>query len=123
MFKTEESRIAIVILGSFALLLITGVFPQYVLWGSIALIALIVGLAAYSWLAKKKPGDIPDERTALYSLKASRNGFAAAMLLLALLAAAVSLGAHFSIIDVAQMAWGLSMAAYFLSYLYYKNTA
>ena len=39
MFKTEESRIAIVILLTFAVLLVTGMYPQYVLWATIALSA------------------------------------------------------------------------------------
>lgn len=121
MFKTEESRIAVVILATFALLLITGVFPQYVLWTTIAFIIVLLGFTAYGFLAKKKPGVTQDERSAQCSLKASRNGFATAIILMTLLAAAVSIGAPFSVIVVAQIVWGLSMAAYFLSYLYYKS--
>jgi hypothetical protein len=122
MKRTEESIISIVILATLALLLVSGVYPRYVLWTTVALVILISGIMAYAWLAKKKPGEIQDERSALCSLRASRNGFVTAMLLMALLAAAVSMGAPFSVLVIAQMVWGLSMAAYLLSYLYYKKT-
>ncbi len=121
MFKTEESRIAAVILATFALLLVTGIYPQYVLWATIALTALIIGLMAYAVLTKRPAGEVQDERSALCSMKASRNGFIAAVLLIALLAAAVAIGAQYSIIAFVQIVWGLSVAAYFLSYLYYKR--
>jgi uncharacterized membrane protein len=121
MLRTEESRISVVILATFALLLVTGIFPQYVLWATIALVILILGLMAYAWLAKKKAGEIPDERSAKCSMAASRNGFVMAMVVLALSGAAASMGAPLTVVAVTQIVWGLSMAAYFLSYLYYKR--
>lgn len=123
MFKTEESRIAVAILATFALLLVTGIYPQYVLWATIALTVLIIGLMAYAMLTKKPAGEVQDERSAKCSLAASRNGFVVAIALMALLAAAVSLGAPYSVITIAQIVWGLSIAVYLLSYLYYKRVA
>ncbi len=123
MFKTEESRIAIVILATFALLLVTGIYPQYVLWATIALIILIVGLMAYAWLSKKPVREVQDERSAKCSLAASRNAFVVAMGLVALIGAAVSMGAPFTVVAATQVVWGLSITAYLLSYLYYKKVA
>ncbi len=123
MFKTEESRIAIVILATFALLLVTGIFPQYVLWMTAGLLALIAGLAVYAYLTKKQSAEVQDERSARCSLAASRNGFAVAMVLVALIGAAAGMGAPFTVVGATQVVWGLSMATYLLSYLYYKKWA
>jgi len=84
MLRTEESRMSVVILATFALLLVTGIFPQYVLWMTAGLLVLIVGLGAYAYLTKKQSSEIQDERSARCSLAASRNGFAVAMVLVAL---------------------------------------
>jgi uncharacterized membrane protein len=78
---------------------------------------------AYAMLTKKSAGEVQDERSAKCSLAASRNGFVVAIALMALLAATVSLGAPYSVITVAQIVWGLSIAVYLLSYLYYKRVA
>jgi hypothetical protein len=120
MLKTEESRIAIVILLTFAALLVTGIYPQYVLWATVALIGLIVALGVYAALTKKK-GEPQDERSARCSLMASRNGFIVVTILISLIAAAVSLGAPYSPIDMVQIVWGFGVMTYFLSYLYYKR--
>lgn len=123
MLRTEESRMSVVILATFALLLVTGIFPQYVMWMTAGLLVLIVGLGAYAYLMKKQSTEVQDERSAKCSLAASRNGFAVAMVLVALIGAAVSMGAPFTVIGAAQVVWGLSMATYLLSYLYYKKWA
>lgn len=120
MLKTEESRIAITVIATFALLLVTGIYPRYVVYATLVLAALVMVLVAYS-MRKGSAGDKPDERTAKCSLAASRNGFIVAIVLMTLLGAAVSIGAPISVIAVTQIVWGLSMAAYFLSYLYYKR--
>lgn len=54
MLRTEESRIGGVIMATFALLLVTGIFPQYVLWMTAGLLVLIVGLTVYESLMKRK---------------------------------------------------------------------
>ncbi|MGA9140616.1 MAG: hypothetical protein WBZ29_10355 [Methanocella sp.] len=123
MLKTEESRIAIVILLTFIVLLVTGIYPQYVLWMTAAIIVLLVVLAIYAALSKKRYGEPQDERTAKCSMTASRNGFIVAMILTALLAVAVKLGSPIGIDGMVQIVWGLSMMTYFLSYIYYKRVA
>jgi uncharacterized membrane protein len=123
MLRTEESRMSVVILATFAILLVTGIFPEYVMWMTAGLLVLIVGLGVYAYLTKKQSTEVQDERSAKCSLAASRNGFAVAMVLVALIGAAVSMGAPFTVIGAAQVVWGLSMATYLLSYLYYKKWA
>ena len=122
MQKTEESIISIVILLTFAILLVTGIYPQYVLWATAVVVGLIVLLMIYAAVTRKK-GQPQDERTAKCSLMASRNGFVVVTVLIALLAAAVSLGAPYSPIDMVQIVWGLGVATYMLSYMYYKRVA
>lgn len=122
MLKTEESRIAIVILMTFALLLVTGIYPQFVLWATVAVIGIIAALCIYAVLTRKK-GEPQDERTRQCSLIASRNGFIVAIVLLTLIAAAVRLGAPYSLVDMVQIVWGLSIMTYFLSYMYCKRVA
>lgn len=121
MLRTEESRISVVIMATFALLLVTGIFPQYVLWMTAGLLVLIIGLAVYASMTKKQSAEVQDERSAKCSLAASRNGFIVAMGFMALIGAAVSMGAPFTVVDATQVVWGLSMATYLLSYLYYKK--
>lgn len=121
MFKTEESKVAIAILLTFAVLLVTGVYPQYVLWMTIAVVALLILLTIYTLVARKKSGEPQDERSAKCSLMASRNGFIVAVILVTLLGVTVKLGIPISIDSLVQMIWGLSMATYFLSYLVYKR--
>jgi uncharacterized membrane protein len=123
MLRTEESRMSVVILATFAILLVTGIFPEYVMWMTAGLLVLIIGLGVYAYLTKKQSTEVQDERSAKCSLAASRNGFAVAMVLVALTGAAVSMGAPFTVIGAAQVVWGLSMATYLLSYLYYKKWA
>jgi uncharacterized membrane protein len=121
MLRTEESRISVVITATFVLLLVTGIFPQYVMWMTAGLLALIIGLAIYARLTKKQSAEVQDERSAKCSLAASRNGFIVAMGFMALIGAAVSMGAPFTVVAATQVVWGLSMATYLLSYLYYKK--
>ncbi len=124
MLKTEESKVAVVIMITFAVLLLSGIFPQYVLWITVALLVLIAGLAVYAAVSKRKKRDEPqDERTAKCSLMASRNGFIVAMVLLALIAGAVRMGAPYRPVDMVQIVWGLGITTYLLSYLYYKRVA
>ncbi len=121
MLKTEESRVAIVILFTFALLLISGVYPQYVLVTTAVMVAAGVVLGIYMWLTGKKEGERQDERSERCSLLASRNGFIVTIVLMALLAVAVKLGSPVNTIDMIQIVWGLGMATYLLSYLAYKR--
>ena len=121
MLRTEESRIAIIILLTFALLLMTGVYPQYVLVLTAVMVVGGIILGIYLWLTGQKEGEVQDERSARCSLRASRNGFVVSIVLTALLAVAVKLGSPLSTFDMVQIVWGWGMATYFLSYLYYKR--
>lgn len=121
MLKTEESRTAIVILLTFGVLLVTGIYPEYVLWATIAAITLLIAFTISTALARKRYGEPQDERSAKCSLIACRNGFTAAMILTALLAVSVKLGSPLGIDGMIQIVWGLSVMTYFLSYLAYKR--
>ena len=121
MFKTEESRIGIVILFTFAVLLISGVYPQYVVYATALMVAAGVVSGVYMWMTGRKEGERQDERSARCSLLASRNGFVVSVVLMALLAVAVKLGSPMDTIDMVQIVWGLGITTYFLSYLYYKR--
>jgi uncharacterized membrane protein len=122
MLKTEESRIAVVILLTFAVLLVSGIFPQYVLWATVAILGFMAVLGIYAALTKHK-GEPQDERTAKCSLMASRNGFVVVTVLIVLIAASVRLGAPYSPIDMVQIVWGFGVMTYMLSYFYYKRIA
>jgi hypothetical protein len=121
MLKTEESRVSIIVLLSFALLLITGVYPEYVLWAAIALVAIILALGAYAALSRKTYGEPQDERSGRCSLMATRNGFLAAMVMAALVGTITRIGPAIGVDEAVRMIWGLSVAVYFLSYLAYKR--
>jgi hypothetical protein len=121
MFKTEESRIGVVILFTFAVLLISGVYPQYVLYTTAVMIGAGIITGVYMWMTGRKEGERQDERSERCSLLASRNGFVVSVVLLALLAMAVKLGSPMDTIDMVQIVWGLGITTYFLSYLYYKR--
>jgi hypothetical protein len=121
MFKTEESRIGVVILFTFAVLLISGVYPQYVLYATAVMIGAGIITGVYMWMTGRKEGERQDERSERCSLLASRNGFVVSVVLLALLAMAVKLGSPMDTIDMVQIVWGLGITTYFLSYLYYKR--
>ncbi len=121
MLKTEESKISIVILLTFALLIVSGMFEAYVIWTAVALVALLIILWVYALLSKKRYGEAQDERTAKCSLMAARNGFVVATVLIALMAAAFRTGINDNPIDLVQIVWGFGIMTYLLSYLYYKR--
>lgn len=121
MFRTEESRVSIIILLTFAILLITGIYPQYVLWMTAGLLLIIVATGIYAAIIKKRYGEPRDERSERCSLKAARNGFLVAIVTTALTAVVIQVGSNVDIEGMINMVWGLSIAAYLLSYLYYKR--
>ena len=120
MLKTEESRIAVVILLTFAVLLVSGIFPQYVLWATVALLGLMVVLGIYAALTKHK-GEPQDERTAKCSLMASRNGFVVVTVLDSPASGSRSPRSPLYPIDMVQIVWGFGVMTYMLSYYYYKR--
>lgn len=119
--KSEESKVGLVLLLTFALFLITGVLPQYVLVSTVILVALGVIVGVYMWRAGMKTGDRKDERTERGSLLASRNAFLAGILLTTFMAVLVQLGIKLDFIDSLRTIWSLGMTAYLLSYLVYKR--
>jgi hypothetical protein len=119
--KSEESKVGLVLMLTFALFLITGVLPQYVLLSTVIMVALGVALGVYLWLAGKKAGDRKDERTERGSFLACRNAFMAVMLLVTFMAVIEQLGTHLDLIDSLRSVWSLGFTAYLLSYLIYKR--
>jgi hypothetical protein len=121
--KSEESKVAVLILLTFSLLLITNVFPQYMIMTTAAMIALGVILGIYLWATSRKSGERKDERSERCSLLASRNEFLAGIVLTALLAVLVQAGSPVDMLSALRSIWALGMAAYFLWYLAYKRVA
>lgn len=119
--KSEESKVGLVLLLTFALLLLTGVFPQYVLSITLVMVLLGVLLGLYMWRMGWKSGDRKDERSERCSLLASRNAFMAMMLLTALSTVLVQLGTDLAMLYPFRSIWALGMTVYFLSYLVYKR--
>jgi putative Mn2+ efflux pump MntP len=119
--KSEESKVGIVLLLTFALFLITGVLPQYVLETTAIMVALGVIVGVYMWRAGMKTGERKDERTERCSLLASRNAFLAGILLTTFLAVLVQLGTQLDPLESLRTIWSLGMATYLLSYLVYKR--
>jgi uncharacterized MAPEG superfamily protein len=120
-FRTKESKIAAVILLTFALLLITGVFPQYMLVGTIVVALAIAALWAYAIISKKRMGEPQDERSERCSLLATQNAFMAMILLTAFVVVAVQAGWLTDAIVGLRSIWMLGMTVYLLSYLVYKR--
>ncbi len=125
MFKTEESKAAIVILLTwlvFMPMIIIKVFSEFAIWALIIFGLVILGMLVSLWYSRESrmfEGLSYDERTQKFSLKASRNGFFVAIVLTALLAVCVWLGSHIGVFEVLIWIWGWGMGTYMLSYLYY----
>jgi hypothetical protein len=119
--KSEESKVALVLLLTFALLLITGVFPQYVLASTLVMVTLGILLGLYMWRTGRKSGDRKDERSERCSLLASRNAFMVMTLLTAFATVLGQLGTDLSMLYPLRSIWALGMAVYFLSFLVYKR--
>ncbi len=119
--KSEESKVGAVLLLTFALFLITGVLPQYVLESTVILVALGVIAGLYMWRAGMKRGERKDERTERCSLLASRNAFLAGILLTTFMAVLVQLGMQLDFLESLRTIWALGFSAYLLSYLVYKR--
>lgn len=121
MFKTKESKVAAVIMLTFALLLITGVFPQYVLAGTVVVALAIAALWAYAAVSKKRMGEPKDERSERCSLLATQNAFMAMLVLTAFVVVAVQMGWLADAIVGLRSIWLLGMTVYLVSYLAYKR--
>lgn len=122
MRKTEEVAVAIVVVLSFVLMLGTALQASDVLAflfpGALAMAVIAVARLAF----RKRTDEKFDERSALCSLKATRNAFFAAVaqigIYVALLQLTVSLT---STVDVLIIIWGVSVGVYLLSYFFYRD--
>lgn len=126
MLKTEDSRIAVIILLTLLLQPISYYFAKeyFVMMGMIALglvIILVIGAAmVYNKLKKRREeGDRQDERSAQCSLRATRNGFVMCIVLAALFEVASATGTGMTSFTMLSWIWQWGMGAYMLSYLYY----
>jgi uncharacterized membrane protein len=125
MFKTEESKAAIVILLTWLVIMpmiIIKVFGEFATLALIMFGLVILGMLVSIWYSRKSrtfEGLSYDERTRNFSLKSSRNGFFMAIATAALLAVMVWLGSNIGVFEVLVWVWGWAMGAYMLSYLYY----
>jgi hypothetical protein len=89
-----------------------------------AYVIVFVAIAAagiYERRVKKVATEPQDERSALCSLKATRNAFLSALVLMAVYMICGSMGAPLAKMLAIQTIFGISMAVYTLSYLYYKR--
>lgn len=132
MFKTEESKIGVVMLLTGTATLVTSLIEAAgnapymvpIIYASMAaMLVLIIICSLYQRRVKKRRVDVQDERSALHSLKSTRNGFIVAMLTLAAYMIMGELGASLTEILALPAIWGMSFAAYTLSYMYYNSMA
>lgn len=119
MWKTEEFKVLGIITLTLVLLL------AFCLSTSDVLALLVLGLIgvvlalAYNRFRKKERLGPSDERSERISFIASRNGFLAMVVLLALDAVIVQIyGTLSSTVNIAIIAWGLGIFAYITTYLY-----
>jgi hypothetical protein len=122
MFNTEESRVAGLILLTFALLMVTGVYEPFVVIATIIVLIAITLFAIYMFYIQKKKPEPQDERTERCSFLATRNGFMAAITITALMAAVSKISAtSLNVSEMMSTVWGLSVAAYLLTYMHHKK--
>lgn len=123
MFKIEETKVAVAILASFGLLLVSLVLDMYNVVGmAIALVAVII-FVFFALAILKKPKELRDERSERFSFLASRNGFVVSILAVTafcIIARVARLSAYW-IIDMLSAVWGVGVITYMLSYLYYHR--
>ena len=102
----------------------SSVIIPVVLIGTLLVGLLIVGVSLHERVKKVKPGkEYEDERSDLCSLKATRNGFIFALVSLAFY---MILGQMWPTslyrIQALQAVFGIIVAAYTVSYVYYKSS-
>jgi hypothetical protein len=130
-FRTEESRIWLVYLATGIVMFITSLMNAQetapymvpiVISGTVIGIILILACMAYLQKTNKEKPEIQDERSAMCSLKATRNAFLIALVFLAIYMIFGQMGAPLVKISALQSVWGISVAAYTVSYFYYKRS-
>lgn len=95
-----------------------------VIIGTALVSVVILGLIGIQWVIKVKPTrEYEDERSDMCSLKATRNGFIFALIFLAIYMIIGQMApSSLYRIQALQSIFGVSVAAYTVSYFYYKRS-
>jgi Flp pilus assembly protein TadB len=129
-FDTEEQKVGWVTLFTSIVMVITvwmtvaevdKSFVRIMIAGYVIIFVAIVAAGFYERRVKKAEPEPQDERSAMCSLKATRNTFLFALVLMAVYMILGSIGAPLAKILALQTIFGISLAVYSLSYLYYKR--
>ena len=83
MFKTEESKVAVAILASFGLLLVSLVLDMFNVLGMAIVLVSVILFVFFARAILKKPKELRDERSERFSFLASRNRFIVSILAVA----------------------------------------
>ncbi len=126
MLNFKESVVSIILFLTWLVIMpiiIVRELHEFALW-AIAIFALVMLGMLVSFLYSRRSsalrGLIRDERTEIYSLKASRNGFLMTVVLTAILTVAIwARGSHIEAFDLLIWIWSWAIGVYMLSYLYY----
>lgn len=131
-FGTEEQKVGWVTLFTSIVMVVTawitiaGIDQSLVrimIAGYAILFAVIVAAGIYERRVKKAKPEPQDERSAMCSLKATRNAFLFGLVLMAVYMVLGSMGAPLAKILALQTIFGISLAVYSVSYLYYTRVA
>ncbi len=126
MLKFKESVVSIILFLTWLVIMpiiIVRELHEFALW-AIAIFALVMLGMLISFLYSRRSsalrGLIRDERTEIYSLKASRNGFLMTIVLTAILTVTIwARGSNIEAVDLLIWIWSWAIGVYMLSYLYY----
>ncbi|OPY27265.1 MAG: hypothetical protein A4E28_02083 [Methanocella sp. PtaU1.Bin125] len=129
-FNTEEQKVGWIAWLTSIVMVITAWMTvaevdrsmvQIMIAGYVVIFLAIVVAGVYQTRIKKVKPEPRDERSALCSLKATRNAFLSGLVLMAFYMLVGQLGAPLTKILALQTIFGISLAMYSLSYLYYKR--
>ncbi|MGE5548883.1 MAG: hypothetical protein ACM3RR_00130 [Bacillota bacterium] len=129
-FNTEEQKVGWITLFTSIVMVVTTWITiaevdkslvRIIMAGYVIILVTIVAVGIYERRVKKVKPEPQDERSALCSLKATRNAFLCALVLMAVYMVLGSLGAPLAKILALQTIFGISLAVYSISYLYYKR--
>jgi hypothetical protein len=120
MKRNEEIIVASVVLLSFIVMLVTALDASDIL-AFLVPGALALAVLAVARMAMRKAEKL-DERSALCSLKATRNAFLGAVAQIAIYVALLQLTVSLtSTVDVLIIIWGVCVGIYLLSYFLYRD--
>lgn len=123
MLKTEESKVAMAVLISFGLLLVTLVLMTWAMAEAAIVVIAFVLFAFFAVNIMKKPREKRDERSEMCSFRATRNGFIVAIIGITsyLVFARLTILSSHTIIDQMSAIWGAAVITYLVSYYYYQG--